>query len=39
MIEEHEANSQIVDAVSSTVTLAVGQSPAQAQGMIDAVML
>lgn len=32
-------NSQIVDAVSSIVTLTTGQSPSQAFGMLDAVLL
>lgn len=39
MIDESTVNSQIVDSVSTTVTLATGQAPSQAHGMIDAVML
>lgn len=39
MIEEGTVNSQVVDAVSSVVTLSSGQSPSQSQGMLDAVLL
>ncbi len=39
MTEESTVNSQIVDAVSSVVTLSSGQAPAQSQGMLDAVLL
>ncbi|CEI34919.1 Translation initiation factor IF-2 (modular protein) [Xanthomonas citri pv. citri] len=39
MIDDSSVNSQIVDAVSSIVTLTTGQAPAQALGMLDAVML
>ncbi|WP_431257272.1 RebB family R body protein [Roseateles chitinivorans] len=39
MIDESTVNSQIVDSVSTTVTLATGQAPSQAHGMIDAVLL
>jgi hypothetical protein len=39
MNEEGTVNSQIVDSVSSVVTLATGQSASQAFGMLDAVML
>ncbi|CEE65801.1 Translation initiation factor IF-2 (modular protein) [Xanthomonas citri pv. citri] len=39
MIDDSSVNSQIVDAVSSIVTLTTGQAPAQALGMINAVML
>jgi len=39
MTEEGTVNSQIVDSVSSVVTLATGQSASQSFGMLDAVML
>ncbi|WP_211904951.1 RebB family R body protein, partial [Xanthomonas maliensis] len=39
MIDDSTVNSQIVDAVSSVVTLTTGQAPAHALGMLDAVML
>ncbi len=39
MIDDNSVNSQVVDAVSSIVTLTTGQAPAQALGMLDAVML
>ncbi|KWO47754.1 hypothetical protein WT97_06680 [Burkholderia sp. MSMB1459WGS] len=37
--DDSTVNSQIVDAVSSIVTLTTGQSPSQAFGMLDAVLL
>ena len=39
MTEEGTVNSQVIDAVSSVVTLSSGQSPAQSHGMLDAVLL
>jgi len=39
MIEEGTVNSQVIDAVTSVVTLTSGQAPAQAHGMLDAVLL
>ncbi|AOJ11545.1 RebB family R body protein [Burkholderia mayonis] len=37
--DDSSVNSQIVDAVSNVVTLTTGQSPSQAFGMLDAVLL
>ncbi|WP_390623098.1 hypothetical protein ACEQUB_p01325 (plasmid) [Ralstonia syzygii] len=37
--DDSTVNSQIVDAVSSIVTLTTGQAPSQALGMLDAVLL
>ena len=39
MTEDNTVNSQIVDSVSSVVTLSTAQSPSQAFGMLDAVLL
>ncbi|WP_179098179.1 RebB family R body protein, partial [Burkholderia pseudomallei] len=38
-LDDSTVNSQIVDAVSNVVTLTTGQSPSQAFGMLDAVLL
>ena len=39
MSEDGTVNSRVVDSVSSVVTLLTGQSPSQAFGMLDAVMV
>jgi len=39
MSDDGTVNSQTMDAVASVVTLATGQSPSQAAGMMDAVLL
>ena len=39
MSDDGTVNSRIVDSVSSVVTLTTGQSPSQAFGLLDAVMV
>uniref|UniRef100_UPI00195355CD RebB family R body protein n=1 Tax=Escherichia coli TaxID=562 RepID=UPI00195355CD len=39
MSDEGTVNSRVIDSVASVVTLLSGQSPSQAFGMLDAVMV